>query len=138
MCWRQTDGYLGWAPLPLQAVYKVGVGSFYRGSLAVNSDFGLKMDAFTFVAHNRFWDHNLRMSLVPHERLAPLYRASREANGYRVNRGRFLVEGPGPDHIVKVTHHDAPRVRVIHQAKPRARTEAPSRDRHEERRREHR
>jgi hypothetical protein len=118
VCWRQLDGYFGWAPLPPAAVFRVGVGLFFRDRLAVDVDFGLGVDAFTFVAYDHFWDHDLRLFLVPHERAEVLFRDSRVTNGYRVDRGRFFVEGPGHDHIIAMTHRDVRGHGAVRESRP--------------------
>jgi hypothetical protein len=106
VCWREADGYCGWAPLPPGAVYRVGVGLFYHGNLALDVDFGLGPEDFTFVAYDHFWDYNLRPFFVPHDRVAVFFRHSRILNGYRMDHGRFVIDGLGHDHIFSVTHHD--------------------------------
>ena len=106
VCWRKTDDYCGWAPLPPAAVFRPGIGLFFNGHAAVDVDFGLGEDAFTFVAYDRFWDHDLRVCLVPHDRVHVFFGVSVVSNGYRFDHGRFFVDGLGHDHMVAVTHHD--------------------------------
>ncbi len=121
VCWRETDGYCGWAPLPPAATYQVGIGLLFNGHVAVDVDFGLDMDAFTFVAYDHFWDYDLHSFLLPHDRLVGVFRDSRIANGYRVDHGRFVVKGLGHDHIAAVTHHDVRIERDVHDARPQGR-----------------
>ena len=111
VCWRESDGYCGWAPLPPGAEYRVGVGLFYGGRPAVDVDFGLGVDAFTFVGYDHFWDHDLRPFHMPHDRVVVFFHGSHILNGYRMDHGRFVVEGLGHDHIALVTHHEV-RVEV--------------------------
>jgi hypothetical protein len=111
VCWREADGYCGWAPLPPGAVYKAGIGLYYNGNVALDVDFGLGVDAFTFVAYDHFWDHDFRPFLLPHDRLVVVFHGSHVLNGYRFDHGHFFVEGLGHDHIALVTHHD---IRVEH------------------------
>jgi hypothetical protein len=106
VCWREADGYCGWAPLPPGAIYRPGLGLYYNGSLALDVDFGLGMDAFVFVPFDHFWDHNLRLYMLPHDRLGFVFHSSWVANGYRVDHGHFVMEGLGHDHMVGLTHHD--------------------------------
>jgi hypothetical protein len=121
VCWREADGYCGWAPLPPGATYTVGVGLFFNGHVAVDVDFGLGFDAFTFVAYDHFWDLDYRPFLLPHDRLELVFRGSRVANGYRVDHGRFVIEGLGHDHIAELTHHDVKIEREIHDTRTPAR-----------------
>ena len=66
VAWRyaDADGYMGWAPLPWEARYEVGVGLTFRGGLALDIDFGLGMDAFVFVGRDHFWEHDYRGYMV--------------------------------------------------------------------------
>lgn len=115
VCWREADGYCGWAPLPPAAAYQAGVGLFYNGHLALDVDFGLDMDAFTFVAYDHFWDYNLRPYSLSHDRLVVVFQGSRVANGYRVDdHGHFMIEGLGHDHMTALTHHDVKVERDFH------------------------
>jgi hypothetical protein len=116
VCWRHTDGYCGWAPLPPAAVFRPGVGLWYNGRVAVDVDFGLGPAAFTFVGYDHFWDHNFHPFLVPHERVAVFYGRTVIMNGYRVDHGRFVVEGIGRERVALYTHHDVRVEVVVHDA----------------------
>jgi len=106
VCWRQADGYCGWAPLPPGAVFRAGVGLWYGGRLAVDVDFGLGAAMFTFVPYDHFWDHNFHGYLLPRDRVTIVFGHSVVMNGYRVDHGRFVVEGIGRERMVALTHHD--------------------------------
>src|SRR5579862_143838 len=109
--WRESDGYTGWAPLPPTAVYRAGLGLYFNGSLALDVDFGLGPEDFTFVPYDHFWDRRLRPFFVPHDRVVFFFHHSWIMNGYRMDHGRFVIEGLGHDHVFAVKHHD---VRVEH------------------------
>jgi hypothetical protein len=111
VCWRQSEGYCGWAPLPPGAAFKVGVGLWFGGRAAVDVDFGLGADAFTFVPYDHFWDYHLHEYMLPRERLRLVFGRSYIMNGYRLDHGRFIVEGLGRDHMAALTHHE---IRVEH------------------------
>ncbi len=106
VCWREAEGYLGWAPLPPDAKFQAGAGLIWDGKAAMNSDFGLGAEAFTFVTNDHFWDHNLRDALATGDRADGIFKNSVVKNGYRMEQGKFIVEGPGRDHIATVTQHD--------------------------------
>jgi hypothetical protein len=80
--------------------------------LAVDVDFGLGADMFTFVPYDRFWDHNLHAFLLPRERVGIFFGRSVVMNGYRLDHGRFVVEGLGRERMASLTHHDI-RVEVV-------------------------
>jgi Family of unknown function (DUF6600) len=106
VCWRQAEGYVGWAPLPPGAVFRPGLGLYYHGALAVDIDFGLRAHMFTFVPYDRFWDHDLHRFLVPRDRVAIFFDRSHVLNGYRFVHGRFGVFGIGRERIGVFTHRE--------------------------------
>jgi Family of unknown function (DUF6600) len=135
VCWRQGEGYCGWAPLPPAAVFRAGVGLWFGGHAAVDIDFGLGPDMFTFVAYDRFWEHNLRGFILPRSRVAVVFRHSVIRNGYRFDHGRWIVEGPGRERIAALTHHEI-RVEegILHGGGPRGHIEVDRRDYRDDRR----
>jgi len=112
VCWRHAEGYCGWAPLPPGAVFRAGVGLWFNGRLAVDVDFGLGAAMFTFVPYDRFWEHNLHAYFVPHERVQLFFGRSVIMNGYRLDHGRFVVEGLGRERVASLTRRDV-RVEVV-------------------------
>jgi len=53
--WRNSDDYCGWAPLPPEAGYTVGVGlTYYGNGAAVDCEFGLGWSSYSFVAVGNF------------------------------------------------------------------------------------
>jgi hypothetical protein len=106
VCWRQADDSCGWAPLPPGATFTAGVGLSFNGHLAVDVDFGLGVDAFTFVGYDHFWDYNLHPFLLPRDRMEFAFRGSHIMNGYRMDHGRFIIEGLGHEHMGAFTHHE--------------------------------
>jgi hypothetical protein len=106
VCWRHSDGYCGWAPLPPAAVFRAGVGLEFGGRLALDVDFGLGWEAFTFVPYDHFWDRDLHGFFVPRERAEFIFHRSAIINGYRMDHGRFVIEGIGRDRIGLYTHRD--------------------------------
>jgi len=106
VCWRKAEGYCGWAPLPPGAVFRAGVGLWFGGRLAVDVDFGLGADMFAFVPYDHFWDHNLHAFLLPRDRVGVVFGLSVVMNGYRLDHGRFIVEGLGRERMAGLTHRD--------------------------------
>ncbi len=105
--WRHANGYLGWAPLPVGAVFVGGVWHFRGAAVAVDFDFGLTPGFFTFVANGHFWEHDFRHFVVPREQLTVIYRTSVIVNNYHVDgHGRFINEGLGRERMQALTHHE--------------------------------
>ena len=106
--WRHADadGYVGWAPLPPGAVFVDGGWMFHGAHVGVDFDFGLGAGFFTFVGYDHFWEHDFRHFVVPHDRLAIIYRRSVFENHYRLDHGRFINEGLNRDHVAAFTHHE--------------------------------
>jgi hypothetical protein len=104
--WRHTDGYLGWAPLPPAARFEAGVGLTFNGALAVDVDFGLAPDYYVFIDYDHFWEHDYRRFWLPRERWHEFYRRGVIMNGYRMEHGRFMVDGLGRERMGRLTHHE--------------------------------
>jgi hypothetical protein len=113
--WRhaESDGFVGWAPLPPAAVFVPGIGLEFGGRVAADVDFGLTPDAFIFVGYDHFWDPELRGYFVPRLRVDFLFHHSIVLNGYRFDHGHFFIDGLGRDRIGRFTHHDV-RIEIGH------------------------
>jgi hypothetical protein len=106
VCWRQSEGFFGWAPLPPFARFEVGVGLTFGGRVVTDFDFGLPAEAFVFVPCDRFWDRDLRAFVAPRWRAPALFRASIVLNGYHFVDGRFVVDGIGRDRVAALTRRE--------------------------------
>ena len=111
--WRQdeADGAIGWAPLPVGAVFVNGVFMFNGVAVAADFDFGLGDACFTFVDYNHFHEGFFRMrghELAYHidrQRLHSFYGRSVLRNDFRRDdRGFFVNNGIGRDRITRLTH----------------------------------
>lgn len=111
--WRhaEVDGAIGWAPLPVGAVF-VGDAFFFNGvRVGVDFDFGLGEGCFTFVGYDHFHEGFFRMRghewgyHIGHERLHGFYGRSVIRNEFRRDEhGRFVNNGIGRERLEKVTH----------------------------------
>ncbi len=106
VCWRRTDGFYGWAPLPPQAEFVTGVGLAVGGvAVEASFDFGLGSSAFTFVGYDHLWEHDYGVVMLPSARVDIVFGASVIQNSYHVDHGRFVVEGFGRHDLdVRVGH----------------------------------
>lgn len=106
--WRHddSDGYIGWAPLPPGAAFVNGDWYFHGGRVGADFDFGLGAGFFTFVGYDHFWDHNYRLWVVPHDRMDFAYHHSLVVSHYQYNHGVFINVGLPHDRMAIYTHHD--------------------------------
>lgn len=115
VCWRQADadGCIGWAPLPVGAVFVGGAWMF--GGVRVDiatCDFGLGANFFVFVGCDHFHESFFRMRghewayHVPPEREHEFYRRSIVHNDFhRDEHGRFVNDGVGRERMERLTHN---------------------------------
>ena len=113
--WRHAEGagFCGWAPLPPEARFEVGVGLTFGGHVAVDADFGLAPAAYVFVPFDHFWEPDYHVWVAPSARVDVLFRASIVVNDYHFEGGRFVVGGLGRERIALLTHHEVPVERVV-------------------------
>jgi hypothetical protein len=118
--WRhgESDGCIGWAPLPYGAVF-VGDGwEFHHRRVGVEFDFGLGEGVFVFVGYYHFHDGFLRLRgreyayHIRRERIHEFYGRTVLRNEFRRDEhGRFVNEGLGH---ARVEHLTGRRVEVTH------------------------
>jgi len=114
--WRhgEVDGVIGWAPLPVGAVF-VGSALMFNGvAVGVDFNFGLGEDYFTFVDHNHFHESFFRMRghefhyHIDREHMHGFYGRTmlhnefhRDAHGYVSNEG---IGREKMERLTKVEH----------------------------------
>jgi hypothetical protein len=111
--WRQDEGdaCLGWAPLPVGAVFINGGFWFHGVACGPDFDFGLGVSCFTFVGYDHFhepffrmrgheWAHN-----IDPVHIHTFYARSVIRNDFRRDdHGRFVNDGIGRDRVERLTH----------------------------------
>jgi hypothetical protein len=111
--WRQDEGdaAIGWAPLPVGAVYVNGAFMFNGVAVGADFDFGLGFGCFTFVGYDHFHEGFFRMRghewayHIDRERLHSFYGRSVIRNDFRRDEhGRFVNDGIGRDRVEHLTH----------------------------------
>ncbi len=126
--WRHAEegGAIGWAPLPVGAVFVDGGFTFNGASVAADFDFGLGESVFTFVDYDHFHEtfFRLRGREYAHHfygrRFHELYARSRIRNEFRRDEhGRFVNHGIGHDRLGELTHHRVEHANLQERA-PRA------------------
>ncbi|MGH7950793.1 MAG: DUF6600 domain-containing protein [Limisphaerales bacterium] len=115
VCWRYSNDYCGWAPLPPHCVYRPGVGMFYKGvAVGAGFDFGISVNFFTFVPTQHFCDPHPRRFRVARGDEAKIYQRTTSANNFGVNRhDRTIVNnGIPPERISAVTKTPVQRLTI--------------------------
>jgi len=111
--WRHSDGdaSIGWAPLPVGALFVDGVFMFNGIRVGVDFDFGLGESCFTFVGYDHFHEGFFRMRghewgyHIGRERLHEFYHRSVVRNDFRRDEhGRFVNNGIGREKMASITH----------------------------------
>jgi hypothetical protein len=117
--WRHADadGFIGWAPLPPGAVFVDGGWVFRGAHVGFDFDFGLGAGFFTFVAYDHFWAHDFRPFIVPHDRVALVFRRSVVESHYRLDHGRFVNEGLRREVMAQRTRHEIREASAMHEVR---------------------
>lgn len=87
VAWRVGDGILGWAPLPPEAYWRIGVGFVTDGW---RFGTGIPMGGWRFVHHRHFLRHQLRRHFLPHDQADHCFRTSRDVTSYGYLRDRVV------------------------------------------------
>ena len=111
--WRQDeeDGCIGWAPLPVGAVFVDGGFRYHGAFVGADFDFGLGESCFTFVSYDHFHEPFIRMRgrewawNIDRARMHGFYGHSVIRDDFRRDdHGRFVNYGIGHDRIDHITH----------------------------------
>ncbi|HXP63019.1 MAG TPA: DUF6600 domain-containing protein [Dongiaceae bacterium] len=105
VCWRYTDGYCGWAPLPPGAAYRPGFGLAFHGRrVGADFGFGLGADSFAFVSWAYFNERHLRPWGVRRERVERIYRQSTPVTRFQGDVRTVSNAGLSAEHVAAATH----------------------------------
>ena len=111
--WRhgEVDAAIGWAPLPVGAVFVDGGFMFNGVRVGVDYEFGLGEGVFVFVGCDHFHERFFRLRgreyawHIHGERFHDFYRRSVVRNEFRRDEhGRFVNGGIGRERLERVTH----------------------------------
>jgi hypothetical protein len=93
--WRYSEGWVGWAPLPPQAGWSVGVGLSF-------GNYDIPSFSYCFVEERRFADRNLGRFIALPARNVTLIGLTRRVTNYSFENGRVIDRGISVDRIEKV------------------------------------
>src|SRR5262249_24433346 len=116
VCWRYSNDYCGWAPLPPAACFRPGLGFIYRGhSVGFSFNFGIAASSYTFVPAKNFCYYRLARFSVPHDRATAIYNQTVAVNKIVGDQNRIVNHGIPADKIVAATHRSV-RPATVHDA----------------------
>ena len=111
--WRTQGDYCGWAPLPPHADFDAHLGWRFNGvSVAVNFDFGLHPDHFTFVNYSDFNAHDLGHRRLDQPQVTKIYNNTTIINNYVVNNNTVINQGVRVDRVAQATHTNIRQVTI--------------------------
>ncbi len=125
VCWRYSDNYCGWAPLPPHSSYRPGIGFEFNGvTVGAGFDFGISAGFFTFVPTEHFCDPHPGHYRLDRDHDADAYRQTTIINNFDVHSGVFVNHGIDPQRISAVTHTQIHPVSIQESGSPIRRGEA--------------
>jgi len=130
VCWRYSNDYCGWAPLPPTAGYHVGVGLTYQnGEVGAGFGFGLGFQAYTFVSWGNFCGPRPYQHYLPPSHANQVYHQTTPVNHFEDGgRGRVYNRGPSAQRVSERSRTEVRIVNVREQPAPGTRGERLDRD----------
>lgn len=111
VCWRYSDAYCGWAPLPPGTFFTAGIGFTFRGRPIHDfDDCGLQQHNWRFVGWNDFHDRHFHGHGLPDNQVTPIFNKTVVVNKIVLNKNIVVNQGIPPAHVANVTHHDLHQV----------------------------
>jgi hypothetical protein len=90
VAWRVGDGIVGWAPLPPEAYWQIGVG-FVTDDWRFGAGIGL--GDWCFVPDRHFLGHQIRRHCMPRDHADHYFRVTRDATDYGYVQERIVDRG---------------------------------------------
>ena len=117
VAWRYGDGWVGWAPLPPDETWRMGVGFAYS-----SSEFDDRIDRYSwcFVPTRDFTSARISGRLAPPSRNITLISVTQDVTTYAVMDGRPAERGLRPEMLERDLGRPIPKYRVEETRSPRA------------------
>jgi hypothetical protein len=100
VAWRNGDGFIGWYPLPPEAVWRPGVGIVYSGNGIYGASYNPR---WVFVAERQFLSVRISNVLVRSQDNARFIRNTRHSTNYGWVNNRVVNRGLATSYIGRVT-----------------------------------
>jgi hypothetical protein len=117
VAWRAGGGYSGWAPLPPEVGWRVGVGLDLGG---VDLDLVIASDAWCFVQDPYILEPRVVVRVEPVVRNVTVVRVTKNVTRYTAVDRRVINKGIDVEHVERVVHKPVPRVKVVNADRPTA------------------
>lgn len=126
--WRNYDTYCGWAPLPPEAIWDVGLGLCWGGArVSFGFGFGLGWDHYAFVSYHHMHEPFLHRHFLPRHEVINVYNHSTVIN-IGVGHDHAIINGGiARTRVAAVTRHEIPIVRIRDTPSPGDRSPRPER-----------
>lgn len=103
--WRNEADHCGWAPLPPHADFDARLGWRFNGvRVAVDFDFGLRPDHFTFVKFGDFNARDLDHRRLDRPEVTRIYNHTTIINNYVVQNNTVINHGIQVERVAAATH----------------------------------
>jgi hypothetical protein len=113
VCWRYSDAYCGWAPLPPFTTYQAGLGLCYGGNpVGFNFGFGLGISCYAFVPIGHFCDHNLYAHAVPPHNRNYVYHQTVAATRFVAHNRTVINQGVPAERVALASRTEVRRVNI--------------------------
>lgn len=85
--WRYDDDYIGWAPLPPYAQFRIGFGIYFSINWRSHHSY------WNFVTYRHFHNHRLNYYLIDYSRNYKIFSRTKYRNNYYSDRDRIINGG---------------------------------------------
>ncbi|HYL06808.1 MAG TPA: DUF6600 domain-containing protein, partial [Thermoanaerobaculia bacterium] len=109
VAWRNGGGYIGWAPLPPEVRFRVGIGLDFGG---VDLNVVLGPTHFCFVEERSFLRANVFSYVEPPARNVTIIHNTTNITNYTVVNNRVVNQGIPVQHVEQVTGQRVQRLQV--------------------------
>jgi len=116
VAWHYGDGWVGWAPLPPEATWQVGVGF---GTSATSFDDRIDPYSWCFVPARAFSTRRIRSVVVPPSRNETLLSITANVTKYTIVDSRPAERGMSVDLIEREAGHRIQKYQVVDGGAPR-------------------
>ncbi len=113
VAWQQGGGYVGWAPLPPEVGFQIGVGLRLGG---LNLSFAIQPTRYSFVEERQFLEARVSGFILPPARNVTIIHNTLNITNYTFDGDRVVNHGVPIERIERATGRRVHRLRVAEAA----------------------